>query len=160
MRPLQRNIVFSYLQLFPIRISWEFEQLSFSLVSFKYIRARNIITVFFDLYRKYFHRSSFTSRKLGWYIDLGQYFLEQIEKTVIIILMWSVFILNETKLVSYADSNTTYAVANSINALIKSLKSDSVKLFQRFFDNQVKVITDKCHFVVCCKGMVTMNNEC
>ena len=70
------------------------------------------------------------------------------------------FILNETKLVSYADSSTTYAVANSINALIKSLKSDSMKLFQRFFDNQVKVIPDKCHFVVCCKGMVTMNNEC
>ena len=41
--PLQSDVVFSYLQLFPIRILWEFKHFSFSLVSIKPIWIINII---------------------------------------------------------------------------------------------------------------------
>ena len=43
-KPLQSDVVV-YLQLFPIRISWEFKQFTFSLVSFKHIWDINTITV-------------------------------------------------------------------------------------------------------------------
>ena len=41
--PLQSSVVFSDLEFFPIRTSWEFKQFSFSLANFQHIQAMNII---------------------------------------------------------------------------------------------------------------------
>ena len=46
-KPWESDIGFSYLQLFPIRILWDFKQFSFSFISFKHMQAiKTIITIF------------------------------------------------------------------------------------------------------------------
>ena len=45
-KPWESDIGF-YLQLFPIRILWDFKQFSFSFISFKHMQAiKTIITIF------------------------------------------------------------------------------------------------------------------
>ena len=50
-------------------------------------------------------------------------------------LFW---IMCETDFASYADDNTTYVSGYSIDGLIKSLESDSIKLLKWFLDNQME----------------------
>ena len=48
------------------------------------------------------------------------------------------FIMNETDFASYADDNTPYRTANTLDEVIQSLEHDSMMLFQWFSDNQMK----------------------
>ena len=66
------------------------------------------------------------------------------------------FIMNETDFASYADDNTPYRTANTIDEVIQSLEHDSVKMFQLFFDNQMKVNISKCRLLVNKKDEVTI----
>ena len=56
--------------------------------------------------------------------------------------------MNETDFASYADDNTSYRTANTIDEVIESLENDSMMLFQWFSDNQMKVNISKCHLLV------------
>ena len=48
------------------------------------------------------------------------------------------FIMNKTDFASYADDNTPYRTANTIDEVIQSLQHESMMLFQWFSDNQMK----------------------
>ena len=48
------------------------------------------------------------------------------------------FIMNETDFASYADDNTPYRTANTLDEVIQSLERDSMMLLQWLFDNQMK----------------------
>ena len=65
------------------------------------------------------------------------------------------FIMNETDFASYADDNTPYRTANTIDEVIQSLEHDSMMLFQWFSDNQMKANISKCHLLVNKKNEVT-----
>ena len=58
------------------------------------------------------------------------------------------FIMNETDFASYADDNTPYRTANTIDKVIQSLEYDSMMLFKQFSNNQMKVNISKYHFLV------------
>ena len=49
---------------------------------------------------------------------------------------------------SYADDNTPYRTANTIDEVIQSLEDDSMMLFQWFSDNHIKANISKCHLLV------------
>ena len=66
------------------------------------------------------------------------------------------FIMNETDFASYADDNTPYRIANTIDEVIQSLEHDSMMLFQWFSDNQTKANKSKCHLLVNKKDEVTI----
>ena len=57
-KPLQSDIVFPYLQLFPIRFSWEFKQYIPFTKFLTYSGNKYIDKCFFDLHWKYCPRSS------------------------------------------------------------------------------------------------------
>ena len=112
---LQSDGIFSYPQLYFIRISWEFKQLSFSLVSFKHIRAINIIaTVFFDLLPSFIAPISQSRLVFGPRTIFPN--TNQKNSYHYLNVIWF-FIMNETELFSYEDSNTTHPVANDINGV-------------------------------------------
>ena len=48
---------------------------------------------------------------------------------------------------SYGDDNIPYALGDSIDDVIKSLEDDSITLFKRFQDNQMKANDNKCHLI-------------
>ena len=64
--------------------------------------------------------------------------------------------MNETDFASYADDNTPYRTANTIDEVIQSLEHDSMMLFQWFSDNQMKANISKCHLLVNKKDEVTI----
>ena len=66
------------------------------------------------------------------------------------------FTMNETDFASYADDNTPYRTANTIDEIIQSLEHVSVMLFQWFSDNQMKANISKCHLLVNKKDEVTI----
>ena len=66
------------------------------------------------------------------------------------------FIMNETDFASYADDNTPYRTANTLDEVIQSLEHDSMMLFQWFSDNQMKANISKCHLLVNKKNEVTV----
>ena len=83
-----QSVNVSYCEFYPIRISWEFKQFSSSLVSyFTYPGNKWYNNFFFDLYRKYCPQSLHWPRMVGWYLDLGQCFPVETDKTVIIVLI-------------------------------------------------------------------------
>ena len=101
-------------QLYFIRISWELKQLSFNL-SFKHVRAINIITsVFFDLLPSFIAPISQSRLVFGPRTIFPN--TNQKNSYHYLNVIWF-FIMNETELLSYADSNTTYSVANDINGV-------------------------------------------
>ena len=53
---------------------------------------------------------------------------------------------------SYADDNTAYRLADTIDEVIKSLETASVKLFKWFEGNQMKANQYKCHLIICKNG--------
>ena len=57
---------------------------------------------------------------------------------------------------SYADDNTPYRSANTIDKIIQSLEHDSMMLFQWFSDNQMKANISKWHLLVNKKNEVTI----
>ena len=56
--------------------------------------------------------------------------------------------MSDTDLASYADDNTTYVLADTIDEVIKRLETASAKLFKWFADNLMKENRDKCHLNV------------
>ena len=64
--------------------------------------------------------------------------------------------MNETGFASYADDNTPYRTANTIDEVIQSLEYDAMMLFQWFSDNQKKANISKCHLSANKKNEVTI----
>ena len=58
------------------------------------------------------------------------------------------FIMNEADFASYADDNTSYRTANTINEVIQSLQHYSIMLIKWFTDNKMKANLSKCHPLV------------
>ena len=57
-------------------------------------------------------------------------------------------VINDIDFSSYADDNTIYDSANSIDNVILSLQESTEKLFKWFSYNQMKGNTDKCHLII------------
>ena len=55
--------------------------------------------------------------------------------------------MSDTDLASYADDDTPYVSADTIDEVIRKLETASVKLFRWFADNQMKANQDKCHVI-------------
>ena len=56
--------------------------------------------------------------------------------------------MKKTDFSSYADDNTPYRIADTIEEVIKLLKRDSTMLFKCFSDNQMKANISKCYLIV------------
>ena len=67
-----------------------------------------------------------------------------------------IFKMNKTDLCSYADDNTPYRTANTIDEVIQSLQHDPMMLFKWFSDNQLKANTSKYHLLLDKKHEVTI----
>ena len=67
------------------------------------------------------------------------------------------FIMKETDFSSYADDNTPYRTADTIEEELKLLERDSTMLFKWFSDNQVKANISKCHLLVNKRFEVVIN---
>ena len=78
------------------------------------------------------------------------------------------FILNDVDIVSYADDNTPYVIADDINGVITSLEQTSKALFEWFENNLLKSNAEKCHLLVSYSAAVNLrvseyhikNSEC
>ena len=68
-------------------------------------------------------------------------------------------IAKETSFASYADENTPYVTDENLYEVIKSLEKDSIKFFQSFSENQMKINHDKCHLLFSGKNNVTINTS-
>ena len=66
-------------------------------------------------------------------------------------------ITKEKDFSSYADDNTPYRTAGTIEGVIKLLKRDSTMLFKWFSGNQMKANISKCHLLVNKKDEVVIN---
>ena len=58
------------------------------------------------------------------------------------------YMMSDTDFASYADDNTPYVSADTIDEVIKTLETAFVKLFKWFANNQMKANQDKCHLIV------------
>ena len=67
------------------------------------------------------------------------------------------FIMKDTDFSSYADDNTQYRTAGTIEEIIKLLERDSMMLFKWFSDNQMKANISKYHLLVNKKHEVVIN---
>ena len=65
--------------------------------------------------------------------------------------------MKDTDFSSYADDNTPYRTADTIEEIIKLLERDSMMLFKWFSDNQMKANISKYHFLVNKKDEVVTN---
>ena len=68
------------------------------------------------------------------------------------------FIMKGTDFSSYADDNTPYRTADTIEEIIKLLERDSMMLFKWFSDNQMKANISKCHLLVNKKDEVVISS--
>ena len=66
------------------------------------------------------------------------------------------FAMKGIDLASYTDDNTLHVSSNSIEDVIRILENDSIKLFNWFSDNMMKVDKDKCHLIVSSNEHVSM----
>ena len=62
-----------------------------------------------------------------------------------------------TDFASYADDNTRYVLADTIDEVIKRFKTASVKLFKWLTDNQMKANQDKGHLIVSKNENISMH---
>ena len=65
--------------------------------------------------------------------------------------------MSDTDFASYADDNTPYVSADTIDEVIKRLETASVKLFKWFADNQTKENQDKGHLIVSKNENISMH---
>ena len=65
--------------------------------------------------------------------------------------------MKENDFSSYADDNTPYRTADTIDEVTKLLECDSTMLFKWFCDNQMKANISKCHLLVSRKDEVVIN---
>ena len=66
-----------------------------------------------------------------------------------------VFLMNETEFASYADDNTPYTSGQNTEDVIRTLESDSVRLFKWFSNNQMKANMGKCHLLLSNKERIS-----
>ena len=55
--------------------------------------------------------------------------------------------VNETDFANYADDDTPYASADTIDDVIKSLEYDYMNFLKWFVDNQMKANSNKSHLI-------------
>ena len=67
------------------------------------------------------------------------------------------YMMSDTDFASYADDNTPYVSADTIDEVIKRLETVSVNLFKWVADNQMKANQDKCHLIVSKNENVSMH---
>ena len=65
--------------------------------------------------------------------------------------------MKETNFANYADENTHYVTAENIDNVMKSLKEDSIKLFQCFSDKQIK--TNHYKYRLLLRGKIWVTNN-
>ena len=58
------------------------------------------------------------------------------------------YFITEQNLANYAYDNTTYALNNKVEALIKVLENNTSILTEWFQDNYLKMNADKCNFLI------------
>ena len=100
--------------------------------------------------------SYLTNRKQGTKVNLSFSPWGRIWCTTSILgpLLFNIFlcdlfsIINETDLATYADDNTWYRTANTVDEVIQLLKHDSMMLFQWFSNNQIKANISEYHLLV------------
>ena len=66
--------------------------------------------------------------------------------------------MSDTDFASYADDNTRYVSADTIDEVIKRLETASVKLFKWSAENQMKANQDKCYLIVSKNENASMHN--
>ena len=114
--------------------------------------------------------SCFTNRKQRTRVNGRYSFWEEIlfgvpQRSLLWPLLFNTFlsdlflIAKETSFASYADENTPYVTDENLYEVIKSLEKDSIKLFQSFSENQMKINHDKCHLLFSGKNNVTINTS-
>ena len=59
-----------------------------------------------------------------------------------------IYFINEQNLANYADDNTTYALNNKVEVLIKVLENNTSILTKWFQDNYLKMNADKCNLLI------------
>ena len=64
--------------------------------------------------------------------------------------------MNETDFASYADDNTSYRTANTIDEVIQPLEHDSMMLLKKFSDNQMIASISKHHLLMNKKDEITI----
>ena len=64
--------------------------------------------------------------------------------------------MRDTDFASYADDNTPYVSADTIDDVVKRLETAFVKLFKWFADNQKKANQDKRHLITSKNENVSM----
>ena len=65
--------------------------------------------------------------------------------------------MKETDFSSYADENTPYRAADTIDEIIELLELVSTMLFKWFSNNQMKANISKCHLLVNKRDEVVIN---
>ena len=65
--------------------------------------------------------------------------------------------MSDTDFAGYADDNTPYVSADTIDEVIKRLETASVIFFKWFADNQMKANQDKCHLIVSKNENISMH---
>ena len=64
--------------------------------------------------------------------------------------------MKHTDFANYADDNNTYAKSDTLNDVIETSESESIRSLQWFKDSQIKANKDKCQLLVngrCYKGI-------
>ena len=56
--------------------------------------------------------------------------------------------MSDSDFASYADDNTSYVLADTIDKVVKRLETASVNLFKWFVDNEMKANQDKSQLIV------------
>ena len=69
------------------------------------------------------------------------------------------FTVNDINIVSYADENTPYIIADNMDDLITSLKQASTGLFKWFKTNLLKSNAEKRNLLVSTNERVSMNDD-
>ena len=65
--------------------------------------------------------------------------------------------MSEADFASYADHNTASITCDSIDDVIISLETDSIKLLKWFADKQMRVNKDQCHLLISTNESSTIN---
>ena len=108
-----------------------------------------------------------TNRKQRTKVNLSYSPWEEIlfgvpQRSILVPLLFNIFlcdlffIMNETDFASYADDNTSYRTANTIDEVIQPLEHDSMMLLKWFSDNQMIASISKCHLLMNKKDEITI----
>ena len=101
-----------------------------------------------NIFASFLHSSFNTS------VINSEFLFGLLQGSILGILLFNIFVcdllfmMSSTDFASYAVNNTPYVSADTIDEVIKSLETASVKLFKWFSDNQMKANQDKCHLII------------